>query len=32
VYMNGMMSSVVDRALIKQLPIIQRFLLKEAKS
>lgn len=32
VFMNGMMSSVVDRALLKQLPVIQRFLLKEAKS
>jgi short-subunit dehydrogenase len=28
VFMNGLMSSVVDKALIKQLPVIQRFLLK----
>lgn len=28
VFMNGLMSGVVDKALIKQLPVIQRFLLK----
>jgi len=32
VFMNSLMSGVVDKALIKQLPVIQRFLLKEVKS
>ncbi len=31
VFMNSMMSGVVDKALLKQLPVIQRFLLKEVK-
>lgn len=29
IFVNSLMSGVVDRALFKQLPIIQRFLLKE---
>ena len=31
VFMNSLMSGVVDKALFKQLPVIQRFLLQEAK-
>lgn len=32
VFMNGLFTSVVDKALRKQLPIIQRFLSHESKS
>lgn len=32
VFMNSLMNGVVDKALRKQLPVIQRFLLKEVKS
>lgn len=32
VFMNSLMSGVVDKALLKQLPVIQRFLMKEVKS
>lgn len=32
VFMNAVMSSAVDNALRRQLPVIQRFLLKEVKS
>lgn len=28
VFINGLISSVVDKALVKQLPVIQRFLLR----
>lgn len=32
VFMNGLFTSVVDKALRKQLPVIQRFLSNESKS
>ena len=32
VFLNSLMSGAVDKALRKQLPVIQRFLLKEVKS
>src|SRR3990167_620841 len=32
VFMNGLFTSVVDKALRKQLPVIQRFLSHESKS